>query len=77
MKELLSLLLLGSLLFTAPLISADKDIKEFNFNTKDITGNAKKPVGSNVNVISDVDKVTKVKPREDFLSHLSNSIDDL
>ena len=79
MKILLSLLLMGSLLFTAPLISADKDkeVKEFDFAAADITGSKKKPAGSSIDSLRGTNQGTKIKPRKNFLPELSNSIDEL
>ena len=80
MKILLSLLLLGALVFTTPLISAEpkeKDVKEFDFDAADITGNKKKPAGSTIDALRGTNQGTKIKPRKNFLPELSNSIDEL
>ncbi len=80
MKFLLSLLLLTALMFTTPLISADKkekEVKEFDFEAADITGNKKKPAGSTIDSLRGTNQGTTIKPRENFLPELSNTIDDL
>ena len=81
MKILLSFLLMGALLFTTPLISADegqdKSVKEFDFAAADITGSKKKPAGSSIDSLRGTNQGTKIKPRKNFLPELSNSIDEL
>ena len=80
MKKLLILLLVGGLLFTTPLISEDKkekNVKEFDFDAVDINGTKKKPAGSSIDSLRDTNQGTKIKPRENFLPELSNSIDEL
>ena len=69
------------LLFSALTLTAkdeeEKNLKTFDFESADITGNKTKPAGSSLDVLKNTDMKTKIKPREDFLPELSGSIDEL
>ena len=79
MKKLflvLTILILSNFL----LLAADKnekDVKTFDFESADITGNKTKPAGSNLDVLKNTNMKTKIKPRENFLPELSSSVDEL
>jgi len=55
----------------------EENVKTFDFDSADITGNKTKPAGSSVDILKNTDMKTKIKPREDFLPELSGSIDEL
>ena len=75
----LSLLLIILVVVSFSLIAKEKEkeLKTFDFDSADITGNKTKPAGSNVDILKSTDMKTKIKPREDFLPELSNSVDEL
>jgi len=72
---ILTILVLSS--FTLFAENKEKEVKTFDFDSADITGNKTKPAGSNLDVLKNTDMKTKIKPREDFLPELSSSVDEL
>jgi len=73
------LLLIAFVLISFSLLAQEKEkeVKTFDFDSADITGNKTKPAGSNVDILKGTDMKTKIKPREDFLPELSSSVDEL
>jgi hypothetical protein len=78
MKKLFLLLIIFTITnFSLLAKEKEKEVKTFDFDSADITGNKTKPAGSNVDILKSTDMKTKIKPREDFLSELSSSVDEL
>jgi len=74
------MILLAVLAFSVNTFAGDKkeeNVKTFDFESADITGNKTKPAGSSLDVLKNTNMKTKIKPREDFLPELSGSIDEL
>jgi len=76
-KSILLLAILVMISFSLLAQEKDKEVKTFDFDSADITGNKTKPAGSNVDILKSTDMKTKIKPREDFLPELSSSVDEL
>jgi len=76
-KSILLLAILVMISFSLLAAEKEKEVKTFDFDSADITGNKTKPAGSNVDILKSTDMKTKIKPREDFLPELSSSVDEL
>lgn len=78
MNKILMVLLIG--MICLPLMGADPkkkdEIKTFDFEAADISGQKTKPAGSSVTSLLNKKTKTTIKPRENFLPELSSSVDE-
>ncbi|MBN2693662.1 hypothetical protein JXR93_03280 [bacterium] len=74
---ILSLFSFGTLLFADEEGGSDDNTKVFDFDAADISGTKTKPAGSRIDSLNTSKAKTQIRPREDFLPELSNSVDEL
>ncbi len=67
----------SSNLFAEEASNSDDNTKVFDFDAADISGTKTKPAGSRIDALNTSKAKTQIRPREDFLPELSNSIDEL